>query len=188
MILIIDNYDSFTYNLYQGIAPFMTDIKVVRNDKITLDEIKALNPSGIILSPGPGRPENAGICIDLIRTTETPLLGVCLGHQALGLAFGGKIIAAPQIIHGKSDRIAYTGTTLYKGLPRLFEAGRYHSLIVERATLPSELIIEASNEDNLIMGMRHRSRRLYGVQFHPESILTPEGHLLLKNFVQHCYG
>jgi anthranilate synthase component 2 len=188
MILIIDNYDSFTYNLYQGIAPFSTDIQVVRNDKITLEEIKALKPSGIILSPGPGRPENAGLCIELIRTTEIPLLGVCLGHQAITMAFGGKVISAPTILHGKSDLISYTGTTIYKGLPLPFEAGRYHSLLVERASLPAELRIEAINDEDLIMGIRHRTRPIYGVQFHPESILTPQGSLLLKNFIQHCYA
>lgn len=189
MILIIDNYDSFTYNLYQSVAQFHTDVKIIRNNKISISEIKELNPMGIILSPGPGRPEDAGICIELIRELSLdikntiPLLGVCLGHQALSAAFGGKVIQAPDIVHGKPDLVFHHRENLYQGLPLPFQAGRYHSLIADRETLPNELLIEAESPTGLIMGMRHKELPLYGVQFHPESILTPAGDLLLQNFV-----
>jgi anthranilate synthase/aminodeoxychorismate synthase-like glutamine amidotransferase len=192
MLLIIDNYDSFTYNLYQAIAPFHSEVQVTRNNKITIDEIKKLNPMGIVLSPGPGRPENAGICIDLIRALvagemgRIPLLGVCLGHQAITLALGGRVIQSEEISHGKVDLIVHNQTHFYGELSLPFQAGRYHSLISERATLPSTLIIEAENKQKVIMGIRHRELPLYGVQFHPESILTPEGSLLLRKFVEIC--
>lgn len=192
MLLIIDNYDSFTYNLYQAIAPFHSEVEITRNNKITIDEIKKLNPMGIVLSPGPGRPENAGICIDLIRALvagkigRIPLLGVCLGHQAITIALGGRVIQSEEIAHGKADLIVHNQTHLYGELPLPFQAGRYHSLIAERETLPSTLIIEAENKNKVIMGIRHRELPLYGVQFHPESILTPEGALLLRTFVEIC--
>ena len=192
MLLIIDNYDSFTYNLYQAIEPFHTDVRVIRNDKITIDDIKKLNPIGIVLSPGPGRPEEAGICVDLIHVMvagdicQTPLLGVCLGHQAITIALGGCVIQAEEISHGKDDHIVHCQTGLYRELPLPFKAGRYHSLIAQRETLPSTLIIEAENKQKLIMGIRHCELPIYGVQFHPESILTPMGQLLLQEFVAIC--
>jgi anthranilate synthase component 2 len=190
MILLIDSYDSFTYNLYQGIAPF-DEVKVVRNDRITLQEIIALEPSGIVLSPGPGTPEKAGILISLLKYIVTyhwkvPLLGVCLGHQAIAHALGGKIIPAPQIVHGKSDLMFHEGGILYQGLPTPFKAARYHSLLVEEASLPHDMRLTSRNEDGLIMGLEHTTLPLHGVQFHPESILTPEGSQLLQNFTDLC--
>jgi anthranilate synthase component II len=188
MILLIDNYDSFTHNLYQVVAPFYPEIVVVRNDRISLDEIKKLPLKGIILSPGPGRPEQAGICIQLIRSLNetTPLLGVCLGHQAIGVAFGAQIIQAPEIIHGKSDFIFHQHKNLYCDSPLPFQAGRYHSLLIDKTSLPEILCVQAQNAKGLIMGIRHRFRPIFGVQFHPESILTPDGPQLLKNFVEQC--
>lgn len=192
MILIIDNYDSFTYNLYQSITPFYSDVHVIRNNKITIDDIKQLNPMGIILSPGPGRPEKAGICVDLIRAIvtgdidPTPLLGVCLGHQALTIALGGSVVQSDEIMHGKDDYIFHSNTNLYRPLPVPFKAARYHSLIAERHTLPSSLVIEAENKQHLIMGVRHKKLPLFGVQFHPESIMTPDGKFLFQNFVLIC--
>ena len=187
MLLIIDNYDSFTYNLYQCIAMLEKKISVVRNDRIQIHEIQQMQPDGIILSPGPGRPEQAGICIELIRTfTSIPILGVCLGHQAIVSALGGKIISAPEIIHGKEESIFHHNTGLYQQLPQPFLAGRYHSLLAERVSLPETLVIDAETSTGLIMGVHHRSRPLFGVQFHPESILTPHGSHLLENFVRLC--
>ncbi len=192
MLLIIDNYDSFTYNLYQAVAPFYEEVRVIRNNKITIDHIKQLHPQGIILSPGPGRPEEAGICVDLIRALvtddvcRTPLLGVCLGHQAITVALGGDVVQSVEIVHGKDDFIFHHQTGLYHTLPLPFKAGRYHSLIAQRDTLPSTLIIEAENTQRIIMGIRHCERPIYGVQFHPESILTPMGNILLQNFIAQC--
>ena len=192
MLLIIDHYDSFTYNLYQAIAPFHSEVRVIRNNKITINDIKRLNPMGIILSPGPGRPEEVGIGVDLIRAmvagdiNQIPLLGVCLGHQALTIALGGRVIQSDEISHGKEDLIVHCQTGLYRKLSLPFKAGRYHSLIAERESLPPTLIIEAENKQKLIMGLRHCKLPLYGVQFHPESILTPEGPLLLQEFVAIC--
>lgn len=188
MILIIDNYDSFTYNLFQTVAQFEPELLVFRNNRITIDEIKKLNPDGIILSPGPGRPEQAGICIELIREfyRKKPILGVCLGHQAIGAAFGAKIVQAPEIVHGKHELIFHYRHGIYEQLPLPFQAGRYHSLLVERTTLPSSLIVEAESAGGLVMGMRHVTLPIYGVQFHPESILTPQGDRLLQNFVLEC--
>lgn len=185
MILIIDNYDSFVYNLYQYVAQLHPDVKVVRNDKISLAEIEKLQPKGIILSPGPGRPEDAGICIELIKkfSGTVPLLGVCLGHQAMSIAFGGKVVAASEIVHGKPVPVFHYRQHLYRNVPLPFSAGRYHSLVVAKENLPAELVIEAETTDGMIMGMRHREHKTFGVQFHPESILTPEGNLLLKEFV-----
>ena len=184
MILIIDNYDSFTHNLYQCIAPLYPEVLIIRNDKISVDDVKKLKPSGIILSPGPKRPEDAGICIDLIRATrDIPLLGVCLGHQAITVAFGGQVIQAPEIIHGKKELIFHQNTGLYKTISQPFEAGRYHSLIAQRESLPDVLMVDSETKQGLIMGIRHVELPIYGVQFHPESILTPEGPRLLQEFV-----
>lgn len=192
MLLIIDNYDSFTYNLYQAVAPFHTDVHVIRNDKITIDDVKEMHPIGIILSPGPGRPEEAGICVNLIRAmvagdiSSTPLLGICLGHQTITVALGGRVIQSKEISHGKDDLIFHCQTGFYQTLSLPFKAGRYHSLIAERETLPLTLLIEAENNQQLIMGVRHCELPIYGVQFHPESILTPEGQTLLQEFVVIC--
>ena len=192
MLLIIDNYDSFTYNLYQAIAPFYADVCVRRNDKITVADVSQMQPMGIILSPGPGRPENAGICVELIRALTAreincaPLLGVCLGHQAITVAMGGYVIQAEEIYHGKDDLIFHGQTGLYRALPLPFKAGRYHSLIAERITLPATLIIEAENQNRIIMGIRHGELPIFGVQFHPESILTPDGQILLQEFLAIC--
>jgi anthranilate synthase component 2 len=192
MLVIIDNYDSFTFNLYQAIASLYQNVQVIRNDRCTINDIKKMDLIGIILSPGPGRPESAGICIDLIRALldktlkNVPLLGVCLGHQALTVALGGRVIQANEIIHGKSDDIFHLNTGLYQSLTSPFKAGRYHSLIAERESLPDALLIEAENKEGMIMGIRHRDLPLYGVQFHPESMLTPEGEKILKNFTTIC--
>ncbi len=188
MIIIIDNYDSFTYNLYQTVAQFDKELLVFRNNRISVAEIEELNPDGIILSPGPGRPEQAGICINLIRefSLRKPILGVCLGHQAIGAAFGAKIIQAPEIMHGKQELVFHYRHGIYEQLPLPFQAGRYHSLIVERSTLPGSLIVEAESTTGLVMGMRHVTLPIFGVQFHPESIMTPQGDRLLQNFVREC--
>lgn len=185
MLIIIDNYDSFTYNLYQIVAQTEADVLVLRNDKTSVAEVKALKPSGIIISPGPGRPEDAGICIELIQAMQTsvPILGVCLGLQAIVCAAGGQVVAAPQLVHGKSSFIFHHRHGLYQGLPLPFVAGRYHSLLAERATLPACLVIEAETADGLVMGIRHQHLPVYGVQFHPESILTPQGMHLIQNFM-----
>lgn len=192
MILIIDNYDSFTYNLAQYLGelgarfPVAREIQVYRNDKITLEQIGALNPSGVVISPGPGRPEDAGISLELIKTYgfQIPLLGVCLGHQSVGQAFGGNVISAPTLMHGKTSPIYHQGQGVFAGLDNPFNATRYHSLVVERESLPACLEITAWLEDGLIMGLRHRDYpRLQGVQFHPESILTEQGKGLLANFL-----
>ena len=185
MILVIDNYDSFTYNLVQYLGELGADLRVSRNDKITLDEIEARSPRKIVLSPGPCTPNEAGICLDLIRhfAGRVPLLGVCLGHQAIGQAFGGEIVRAPYLMHGKVSEIQYDGRTLFKGLDNPFTATRYHSLIVKRETLPNCFEVSAHTSDGLIMGLRHKTMPVEGVQFHPESILTAEGKKLLKNFL-----
>lgn len=185
MILLIDNYDSFTYNLYQVISQLTSDVTVIRNDKLTLDKIKQMAPSGIVLSPGPGRPEAAGLCIEIVRqfAKEIPILGVCLGHQAIAVAFSGKIIKANTIMHGKQSAITHQSSALYHNIPSPFEAGRYHSLIVDRDSLPDELIIEAETADQVIMGIKHRDYLTYGVQFHPESILSGDGQVLIENFI-----
>ena len=184
-LLVIDNYDSFTYNLVHFLGELGADSKVFRNDKISLDEIAAMAPEGIVLSPGPATPDQAGICLALIDRfkTTTPILGVCLGHQAIGQAMGGDVIRAPQLMHGKTSRINHTGKGLFRGLNSGFEATRYHSLIVERDTLPAELEITATSDEGLIMGMQHRNYPLHGVQFHPESIASENGHALLQNFL-----
>ncbi len=185
MILVIDNYDSFTYNLVQYLGELGADPKVRRNDKVTLEEIADMKPEKIVVSPGPCTPNEAGISVSLIKrfAGEIPILGVCLGHQSIGQAFGGNIIGAPVIMHGKVSKIHHDGRTLFAGLPQDFIATRYHSLIVERDSLPDCLEISAESADGLIMGLRHREKAVEGVQFHPESILTGEGKPLLKNFL-----
>jgi anthranilate synthase component 2 len=187
MILLIDNYDSFTYNLYQFLAELGAEIDVVRNDMITVDEIRARRAEfdRIVISPGPCTPADAGICVPLVQQLagEIPMLGVCLGHQAIGAAFGANIIRAPMVLHGKTSEVHHTGKGVFAGLPSPFMATRYHSLIVERASLPPALEITAETADGVIMGLRHRELPIEGVQFHPESILTPVGKQLLGNFL-----
>ncbi|MDD5544189.1 MAG: aminodeoxychorismate/anthranilate synthase component II [Acidobacteriia bacterium] len=186
MILVIDNYDSFTYNLVQYLGEMNAQIEVHRNDQITLAEIEKAGPERIVISPGPGRPESAGIIVNCIRafSGKIPILGVCLGLQAIGYAFGGKVIRAQHLMHGKTSQITHDGKTIFKGLPQGFTATRYHSLVVEESSLPSELEISAHSNDGEIMGLRHRSHCVEGVQFHPESILTSEGKTLLQNFLR----
>ena len=189
MILVVDNYDSFTYNLVQVLQTFHGNVRVVRNDTMTAGEALALGPSRIVISPGPGRPEDAGISEEVIRRDEEiPLLGVCLGLQALGHVFGGSIVRAPVLMHGKTSEIRHDGEGIYAGLGNPFVATRYHSLVVDRATVPECLEVTAETSDGLVMGLRHRTRPLVGVQFHPESILTLEGEHLLKNFVERGVG
>ncbi len=184
MILVVDNYDSFTFNLVQFLARLDGDVRVLRNDAATADVLLAMRPDRIVISPGPGRPEDAGVSCELIeRNEKIPLLGVCLGHQALGLVFGGKVVRAPVLMHGKTSEIAHAGTGIFSGLPNPFTATRYHSLVVERTSVPPDLAITAE-ADGLVMGLVHRSRPLAGVQFHPESILTLHGEKLLRNFVE----
>ncbi len=185
MILIIDNYDSFTYNLVQLVGEIRGEISVVRNDSITSDEVEKYNPSHIILSPGPKRPENSGVCIDIIKkyTGRIPILGVCLGHQAIGYVFGGKIINAPEILHGKLSEIYHDEKTIFKGLKNPFQAARYHSLAVHTQGFPEELEISARTKNEVVMGLRHKKFPLEGVQFHPESFITEDGKKLLANFL-----
>ncbi len=193
MIIIIDNYDSFTYNLVQYLGelgmdfPVADDIKVFRNDCISIEEIQALQPDGIVISPGPGRPDDAGISLDLIQQlgSRVPILGVCLGHQSIGQVFGGKIVSAPELMHGKTSPISHTGVGVFQGLENPMTATRYHSLVIERHTCPEVLEITAWVEDGTIMGVRHRNYpHIEGVQFHPESILTSSGKKLLQNFLE----
>jgi anthranilate synthase component 2 len=183
--LVIDNYDSFTYNLVHFLGELGADITVRRNDKITLEEIAAMAPEAIVLSPGPCTPNEAGICLAVIDRFKTtiPMLGVCLGHQAMGQALGGDVVRAPSLFHGKTSKINHTGKGLFRGLNAGFEATRYHSLIVKADTLPDVLEVTATTDDGLIMGMQHRSLPIHGVQFHPESIASENGHALLQNFL-----
>ena len=185
MILMIDNYDSFTYNLVQYMGELGADLRVYRNNKITVNEIKKLKPEKIVVSPGPCTPNEAGISVDVINafSGNVPLLGVCLGHQSVGQAFGGKIVRAPKLVHGKTSQIHHDGSTIFDGLSNPFTATRYHSLIVDRGTLPDCFEVSAWTDDDIIMGIRHREHPTEGVQFHPESILTDEGKQLLKNFL-----
>jgi anthranilate synthase component II len=184
MILVIDNYDSFTYNLVQILSTLDGDVRVVRNDALSVDEVLAAKPDRLVVSPGPGRPEDAGISCELFSRNETiPLLGVCLGHQALGAVFGGTISRAPVLMHGKTSEITHDGKGVFEGLENPFTATRYHSLVVEKDSVPASLRITATSSDGLVMGLQHRTRPLVGVQFHPESILTLQGERLLKNFV-----
>jgi anthranilate synthase/aminodeoxychorismate synthase-like glutamine amidotransferase len=184
MILLIDNYDSFTYNLAQFLGQLGEKLEVRRNDQITIEQIAAQKPQRIVISPGPGEPQNAGICIEVIRqfAGKIPILGVCLGHQAIGHAFGGKVVRAPALMHGKTSRIHHDTKTIFRKLPQDFVATRYHSLIVQKKGLPRELEISAE-ADGLIMGLRHRKLLIEGVQFHPESVLTEVGMQLLRNFL-----
>ena len=186
MILLIDNYDSFTYNLVHALGSLGADVKVFRNDKITVDEAERLNPEAIVVSPGPCTPAQAGISVELVRrmSGKKPLLGVCLGHQSIGAAFGAEIVGAAQIMHGKTSMIRHTEKGLYAGLKNPFVAGRYHSLVIRKDTLPADLVVEATSDDDEIMGIRHRRHMTYGVQFHPESVLTPSGKRLLRNFLE----
>ena len=186
MLLMIDNYDSFTYNLYHYLGQLGAEMVVRRNDEIDVQAAMALNPDAILLSPGPCTPNEAGICLALIEAaaeTRTPLIGVCLGHQAIGQAFGGKVVRASEIVHGKAGTIAHGGEGVFAGLPSPFQATRYHSLIVERASLPDALAVTAELADGTIMGLQHRSLPIHGVQFHPESIASEHGHALLRNFL-----
>jgi len=185
MILLLDNYDSFTYNLAQYLGQMGQQLAVRRNDEITLDEIEEMAPERIVISPGPCTPKEAGISVPLIQrfAGKIPILGVCLGHQAIGAAFGGRVIRARKLMHGKTSEIEHDGRTIFQGLPQSFIATRYHSLIVERKSLPRELEISAETADGTIMGFRHRKLRVEGVQFHPESVLTGAGFDLLKNFL-----
>jgi len=186
MLLMIDNYDSFTYNLVQYLGELGQDLKVYRNNKITIPEIDRMKPERIVISPGPCTPKEAGISVDVIRhfTGKIPILGVCLGHQSIGEAFGGDVIRAPYLMHGKTSMIYHDGRTIFNGLPNPFEATRYHSLIIKRETLPTVLEVSAWTDDGVIMGVRHKAHKLEGVQFHPESILTVVGRELLKNFLK----
>jgi anthranilate synthase component 2 len=186
MILIIDNYDSFTYNLVHLVAQHSLNYTVVRNDEISLDQVRAMNPSHILISPGPGRPEDAGISELLIREMgkHTPILGVCLGHQAIGHVFGGTVGYAPSLMHGKTSLIEHDGKGLFEDVPQSFTATRYHSLVVDEASLPDELEITARTPDGVIMGLRHRKYPIEGIQFHPESILTVEGPRLIANWLK----
>jgi para-aminobenzoate synthetase component 2 len=186
MILMIDNYDSFTYNIVQYMGELGADIRVERNDQISIEEIESLNPKKIVISPGPCTPEKAGISVAVIKhfAGKVPLLGVCLGHQSVGAAFGGEIIKAGKLMHGKTSEVRHDGKTLFKDLPNPFTATRYHSLVLNRKTLPDCFEISAESDDNEIMGIRHKELPVEGVQFHPESILTPNGKDLLKNFIE----
>ena len=185
MILLLDNYDSFTYNLAQYLGELGCEVEVHRNDKISVEEIARRKPEKIVISPGPCTPQEAGISVELIErlAPKFPILGVCLGHQAVGAAFGGRIVRAPKLFHGKTSQIQHDGKTVFRKLPNPFTATRYHSLIVERKSLPRELEISAEAKDGTIMGLRHRKFPVEGVQFHPESVLTEAGKQLLKNFV-----
>jgi anthranilate synthase component 2 len=185
MLLLIDNYDSFTYNLYQYLGELGAETRVVRNDELTVAEALALRPSSVVISPGPGNPDEAGISLELIRALppEVPLLGVCLGHQAIGQAYGGRIVRAPRIMHGKTSAIHHDGRGIFAGLPQPFTATRYHSLVIAEDSVPDCLEVTARTEDGVIMAVRHRSLPQAGVQFHPESILTSAGKDLLRNFL-----
>lgn len=188
MIIIIDNYDSFTYNLYQSVAIHVSDVRVFRNDKISVKQIIDMHPRGIIISPGPGRPESAGIGVELVKAVAAsiPILGVCLGHQIIGVAFGGSVRLAKEVMHGKEDFIFHHRQGIYYQLPLPFQAGRYHSLMIEKEALPDTLLIEADSANGIIMGIRHQKFPCFGVQFHPESILTPNGHQIISNFLDLC--
>lgn len=187
MLLVIDNYDSFTYNLVQYLGELGQKVEVRRNNRVTLEEIEtSLRPERIVISPGPGTPDGAGVSLGVIErfAGKIPLLGVCLGHQAIGQAFGGRVVRAPELMHGKASEVSHDGKTIFAGLSDSFQAGRYHSLIVERESLPECLEVSASTKDDIIMGLRHRELKVEGVQFHPESILTSSGKELLANFLK----
>ncbi|HEX9576501.1 MAG TPA: aminodeoxychorismate/anthranilate synthase component II [Myxococcales bacterium] len=186
-VLVIDNYDSFTYNLVQRLGELGAQVDVIRNDALGVEEILARRPERLVLSPGPCTPNEAGVCLELIRRAaplRIPLLGVCLGHQSIGQAFGGRVVRAPEPVHGKDDEIVHDGSALFRGAPRKLRAGRYHSLIVEERSLPRELKVSARNREGMIMALRHSRLPVFGVQFHPESILTPDGQTILGNFLR----
>jgi anthranilate synthase component 2 len=184
MFLLIDNYDSFTYNLWHYLGELGAEVSVKRNDALLVEDALGMKPQGIVLSPGPSDPDRAGICLELIRRAgNIPLLGVCLGHQAIGQALGGKVVRAPKPMHGKLSAMRHDGSGVFKGLPNPFNATRYHSLIVERSSLPESLRVTAETDDGIIMGLAHKTRPVHGVQFHPESIASQSGHDLLKNFL-----
>lgn len=190
MYVLIDNYDSFTYNLWHYLGELGVDVVVHRNDALSAADVVALEPEGIVLSPGPCTPNEAGICLDLVASApeELPILGVCLGHQAIAQAFGGRVVAAPELMHGKVGQVQHGGSDVFAGLPSPFEATRYHSLVVGRDGLPNVIEITAESPDGVIMGLRHKERPLYGVQFHPESTASEHGHALLKNFLALASG
>jgi anthranilate synthase component 2 len=185
MIVVIDNYDSFTYNLVQYLGELGAQLTIVRNDEVTVDDLRRSNPKGIVISPGPCTPSQAGISVEVVRQlhTEIPILGVCLGHQAIGEALGGRVVKAPTVMHGKTSSIEHEGSGIFRGIESPFLATRYHSLIVERDSLPDSLRVIASTSDGIIMGMQHRKHPTFGVQFHPESIATQHGKRLLRNFL-----
>ena len=186
MILVIDNYDSFTYNIVQYLGELGAEVTVFRNDAISVEDIGELHPERLLISPGPGTPDTAGVTLDAIRAFagRLPILGVCLGHQAIGQAFGGKVVRAPYLMHGKVSEICHDSATIFRGLPYRFRATRYHSLIVEKASLPATLEVSATTPDGIIMGLRHRDLPVEGVQFHPESVMTEHGKSLLENFLK----
>ncbi len=187
MVLVIDNYDSFTYNLVQYLGELGATIVVRRNDEASMEALRALDPSRVVISPGPGRPEQAGVSLEVIKTfgQRMPVLGVCLGHQAIGLAFGGQVVRAPQPVHGKTSTVEHNSAGVFAGISTSFQAGRYHSLVVADTDLPSDLEVTArTREDGLVMGLRHRTLPVHGVQFHPESVLTNEGRRILRNFLE----
>jgi anthranilate synthase/aminodeoxychorismate synthase-like glutamine amidotransferase len=184
-ILVVDNYDSFVYNLVQYLGELGAEPLVLRHDQLTIDELDGIDPDGVLISPGPGRPEDAGLSNEIIRRSAgvRPVLGVCLGHQCIGQVYGGEVVRAPEIMHGKTSLVRHNGEGVFTGLPQPFEATRYHSLVVDRASVPAELEVTAWTDDGVVMGLRHREHAVEGVQFHPESILTAAGHDLLKNFL-----
>ena len=184
MIILIDNYDSFTFNVYHYLSEVGAKVEVIRNDKITTEEVFKMKPEAIVLSPGPKTPNDAGICLELIKKNEyTPILGICLGHQSIAQAYGGNIIQCRKIMHGKIDEIIHTGNMIFKGIEKKFNATRYHSLVIQNHTLPNNLEIIAKTEDNTIMGIAHKNKKVFGLQFHPESIGTKVGKTILKNFL-----
>ncbi len=189
MILIIDNYDSFTYNLVQYLGEMNVELNVVRNDKITIDEIRKLHPEAIVISPGPCTPKEAGISVPLIKEfyRDIPILGVCLGHQSIGEAFGGDVVKAPSVVHGKTSEVLHEEKGIFKSIPNRFLATRYHSLVIAPKTMPKELEVTAKTEDGVVMGVQHKQYPIFGVQFHPESIATQHGKILLRNFVEKKY-
>ena len=186
MLLLLDNYDSFTYNIYQLFSDIGAQVEVVRSDKISIDEIRANGYRGVIISPGPGIPQDAGISEEVIRQLggEIPILGICLGHQAIGEVFGGRVVRAGEIVHGKASPICHCGTGLYQGIPEHTQAARYHSLIIERESLPDVLEVTSQLDNGTIMGVRHKTFPIEGIQFHPESILTPDGRAMMKNYLK----
>ncbi len=188
MILFVDNYDSFTFNLVSMMGALESDLRVVRNDEVTVDEVRALSPEGLVISPGPGTPADSGRCPALVKAfaDRMPILGVCLGHQVIVEAFGGRVVRAAKPMHGKISPVVHDGTGLLEGLPSPFAAGRYHSLVADPACMPPDLLVQGTTEKGEIMAVRHRELPCHGVQFHPESILTPEGAIVLKNFIQLC--